>query len=203
MSEDGQDSVGVPAFVDFMANMINIPGGKKPVEDFLRRRFESKMSSMIEKIQALGPALVPMDGYLRYLLEARDLFVQGFDYGAVALCGMVADVVTIQIAEQRVSGKDKQDLLDSNYKSRVEKLGDLNRFRSQRSKGALEEIGNIRREYVHLRRPQPVPKEVERAFQLLRLVIFAEFGLVPGEGGKAVPTRPEDIEGLAKELGIA
>jgi hypothetical protein len=136
------------------------------------------------------------------LLEARDLFVEGFDYGAIALCGMVADSVSIQIAEQRLSGKEKQEALDSGFHSRIEKISELKRFKGPRSAKLLHEIGETRREYVHLRRSTPDHKEVLRTFQVLRLVVDAEFGLVPGAGGKVVPAGPADIERLSKDLGI-
>ncbi len=86
VSEDGQKAVGIPVFIDTLANLIKLlPNGKKTVEQSLLQRFNSNMSSMIKNVEVLGPALLPADSYLRYLLEARDLFVEGFDYGAVAL----------------------------------------------------------------------------------------------------------------------
>jgi len=202
-SEEERERVGIPVFVDTMANLIKIlPNGKKTVEEFLLSRFNNKMDSMVENVELLGPALLPADSYLKYLLEARDLFVEGFDYGSVALCGMVADAVCVQIAEQRLSGKDKKEVLDSGFQDRIDKIAGLKKFKSSRTPKLLHEIGEIRREYVHLRRPTPDRKEVLRIFQILRLVVFAEFGLVPGAGGKVVSAGPADIERLAQELGI-
>ncbi len=201
MSKDNPSPVGIPVFVDTMANLIkHLPNGKDIVKGYLLQRFNAKMESMIENVELLGPALVQADDFLKYLLEARDLFVEGFDHGAVALCGMVADSVTTLIAEQRISGKTKQEILDSNFQSRIDKLAGLKAFRGARTQEYLHEIGERRREYVHLRRPTPDRKEVLRIFALLRLVVFAEFGLVPGDGGKVVPARPVDIEKLAGEL---
>ena len=203
MSEDEQNPVGIVVFIDSLPNLIkHLPDGKETAREFLLRRFNSKMDSMIENYELLGPALLPADGFLKYLLEARDLFVEGFDYGAVALCGLVADSVCIQVAEQRVSGSEKREILESGFQARVKKIAELKKFRGSRTPELLHEIGGIRREYVHLRRPTAEHKEVLRIFQILRLVVFAEFGLVPGEGGKVVPAGPADIERLAQELGI-
>src|SRR5437660_4882473 len=136
-----------------MANLIKIlPEGKKSIEEFLLQRFSTKMESMVENVELLGPALLPADEYLRYLLEARDLFVEGFDYGSVALCGMVADAVCAQIAEQRISGKEKQEIVNSGFQDRIDRIAGLKKFKGSRTAELLHEIGAVRREYVHLRR---------------------------------------------------
>ncbi len=176
MNDENNAPVGIPVFIDSLPTMSKqLPRGKNDVKQYLLDRFNRKMPLMIKNYETLGPVLLPAEGFLKYLLEARDLFVEGFDYGAVALCGMVADSICVVITEQRVSGEDeKKRILDLGYQKRIKKLNKLGKFKGPRTAELLREIGEIR----------------------------PEFGLVPGNGGKVVPSRPADIEQLAKELGI-
>src|SRR6266487_5921344 len=130
MSDENKAPVGITVFIDSLPTLSKqLPRGKNDVKQFLLDRFNRKMPSMIKNYETLGPVLLPAEGFLKYLLEARDLFVEGFDYGAVALCGMVADSVCIQVAEQRVSGSEKREILESGFQARVEKIAELKKFR--------------------------------------------------------------------------
>ena len=193
MSDENKAPVGIAVFTDSLPTLSKqLPRGKNDVKQFLLDRFNRKMPSMIKNYETLGPVLLPAEGFLKYLLEARDLFVEGFDYGAVALCGMVADSICVVITEQRVSGEDEtKRILDLGYQKRIKKLNKLGKFKGPRTAELLQEIGEIRRNYIHLRRPNPDRKEVVRIFQIMRLVAFVEFGLVPGDGGpRPNRTRP-------------
>ena len=190
-------------FVDTIPNLIGmVPGGEKTAKEFLQSSFLGKLDSMVVRYKSLGQALPVEPSLLRYLLEARSLFVEQYDWGAIALCGMTAESVCADVVRERILVSEHKRILSLGYHSQIDEISKMGKFRGPRTAEMLHRIGEIRREYVHLRRPQSNEKEIQDAFQMLRVAVFAEFGLVPVNRGKLGPASRSDAERLTRELGI-
>jgi len=65
-------------YIDFLPNQPKDEQGKKMLREMLSTRFEQKLPAAVERIFDLPPLMLKPEGdYLRLLVEARELYVEG------------------------------------------------------------------------------------------------------------------------------
>jgi hypothetical protein len=116
---------------------------------------------------------------------------------------MTAESLCITIAEERVKDELlKKQLTDPSMDCR-KKIEPLKKYlRIAKSASLLHQVLDIRKEYLHLHKTRVLPEEVLKCINTLHLAVIAEYGLVPAEEGKVRFATKEDIEQLAKKMGI-
>ena len=79
-------------FIDFLPNQPKNEQTLESSRQMLRQQFEQRLPSAVERIWDLPPIMVwPSETYHELLLEARHLFVDGYFYSCVAMCGIVGE----------------------------------------------------------------------------------------------------------------
>src|ERR1700727_1694594 len=83
----------VPIYVDFTTNQPKSDTAQEEFRQNLRHRFDQDLPGAVERVWELPPLALhrPNDEYLTLLLEARALFVAGYFYSCVAMCGIVGE----------------------------------------------------------------------------------------------------------------
>src|SRR5262249_20041484 len=77
-------------FLDLLPNQPRNEARGKSFRDSLRQELENRLADSVERIWELPPMLErPRGEYLPLLLEARALYVAGYFYSSVAMCGIV------------------------------------------------------------------------------------------------------------------
>ncbi|MBI4458577.1 MAG: hypothetical protein HY648_00790 [Acidobacteria bacterium] len=79
-------------FLDFLPNQPNNAQTRKEFGSLIRQRFEKGLPESVERMWDLPPMMVkPRGEYLSLLLEARELYIAGYFYSCVAMCGIVGE----------------------------------------------------------------------------------------------------------------
>jgi len=188
--------------IDFLPNLARL-GQTEIVEDFLRKKFKDSLSSKIARYGKLPYLVLRLGPFSLLIREARDLYVDEYYRAAVALCGMTVESLCIAIAKERVKDESlRKQLIDPSEKCR-KKIKSLKKYlRIAKSASLLHRVLDIRKEYLHLHKARVRPEEVLECINTLHLAVIAEYGLVPAEGGKVRFATKEDIEQLARKMGI-
>jgi hypothetical protein len=202
VSKDETKNMDIVASIDFLPNLVRL-GQTKIVEDFLRKKFENRLPGKIARYGEVPYLIVRLGPFDSLIREARDLYVDEYYEAAVALSGMTAESLCITIAEERVKDELlKKQLTDPSMDCR-KKIEPLKKYlRIAKSASLLHQVLDIRKEYLHLHKTRVLPEEVLKCINTLHLAVIAEYGLVPAEEGKVRFATKEDIEQLAKKMGI-
>jgi len=197
-------SLEIEASIDFLPNLVRL-GQTKTVEDILRKKFENNLLSKITRIGKLQILMhtckeAPFNSLIG---EARYLFVDEYYRAAVASCGMTVESLCIAIAKERIRDKSLKIQLKDPSMSCRDKIKPLKKYlRVAKSASLLHQVLDVRKKYLHLHETQVLPEEILKCINTLHLAVIAEYGLVPANGGKVRFTTKEDVEKLAKEMGI-
>lgn len=191
----------IEMFIDFLPNLVRL-GQTKTVEDSLRKKFDATLPGKIGRYGKLPNLHVRVKLFHSLVREARNLYVDEYDRGAMALCGMTVEALCIAIAEDRVEDEPLKNELTDPQKNCRKKIKHLERFlRISRSASWLHQVLDIRRDYLHLRKTQALSRDVLECINKLHLAILAEYGLFPAGNGKWRYATKEDIIQFAKNLG--
>lgn len=202
MSGEKTKDIEITAFIDSFPNLVRM-GQTKMVEDFLKKKFEDSLPSKISRYGKLPALFIRLGPFYSLIQEARNLYVDEYYRAAVALFGMTVESLCIAIAKERVKDESlKKHLIDPSEKCR-KKIESLKKYlRIAKSASLLHRVLDIRKEYLHLHKVRVRPEEVLECINTLHLAVIAEYGLVPAEGGKFRFATKEDIERLARKMGI-
>jgi len=189
------------AFTDTIPNLLKL-GREQEVEDILLSEFEGKLPMMLRRYRNLHYLLFKTGRrFLQFLLEARKLYIEGFDWATVALCGMTVEAICISIINERITDStQRKKLLELDCRKQIENLKE--KLRIIKSGSLMHQILDVRNDYVHLKKEIPDPKEVLACLNKLHLVVIAEYGLVPWKNGKARLSKDEDLKGFAMKMGL-
>jgi len=201
MTDNKTKNEEVIAFLDTLPNLVRT-GETKIVENFLRSKFEESLPSKIARYGNLPYLITQLGLFSEYLLEARNLYVEEYYRGAVALCGMTVEALCTAIAIDRVNDDEslKNRLIDpsEDCRKKIEYLKKY--FRIAKSASLLHRVLDIRRDYLHLHRTTVLAEEVLECINRLHLAVIAEYGLIPAGQGKAQAATEEYINQLAREM---
>ncbi len=184
-------------FLDLLPNQPKNDQGRENFRGMLRERFEARLAESVERIWDLPPIILraPTGDYFVLLLEARELFVAGYFYSCVAMCGIVGerlvkDVLRASVlVEKEGQGKRPREAAFDQLE-RVETSA-LTRFLkeaallSEESARAADKLGQLRNGYAHAR-GKDSPKDAIEAIKLLHVLIegtvsvFKDFDIKDG-----------------------
>ena len=168
-------------YIDFLPNQPKDEQGKKMLRQMLSTRFEQKLTSAVERIFDLPPLMLkPECDYLRLLVEARELYVEGRFYSCVATCGIVGERLvkdifraSVLIQQSGISHTPSEGALDQ--LERVEISGIIHFLREAKlladdAAKAADKLSQLRNKYAHARGKEP-DLDALRAIKLLHQVV--------------------------------
>ena len=183
-------------FLDLLPNLPKNDQTRASIRQLLQQRCEDALPDAVERVWELPPMVVkPQGEYLSLLLEARDLYLAGYFYSCVAMCGIVAERLVKDVFRTSVlvrKGGTPQLPPDAafNQLERVEVNGII-RFLKEagllnaEAVKAAESLGQLRNQYAHARGQSPL-SDALKAIKLLHTLVedtvsvFKEFEIKAG-----------------------
>ncbi|MBA7494723.1 hypothetical protein ES702_05300 [subsurface metagenome] len=202
-----QESQKVTVFLDATPNLLKHPVGKIMLRKTLAQSMHENIDSNIDKIvdrYAFLPALTVHYGeYCKLLSQARDLFVWGYFYSCVTMCGIVAERIVKDIFSRNllvVAGakittpnqKAKKDLESFGAKEVCEFLIDSGVL-NENLWSPLKSLGELRNKYAHAGGKKP-EEDARKSIKHLHSIVdgtvsvFREFAV---RHGKLVRKKPK------------
>jgi len=187
-------------YIDYHSKPRN-DQAREEIRQYLRHRFEGKLPEAVERIWDL-PKLVlknPSEIYTELLIEAFDLYLDGYFYSCVAMCGIVGEriikdelraAVLIkkgnQVGSPDSTAFDQFERLDVSSIARFLNKAEL---LSDKAFKAADSLGQLRNSYVHARGKDPKADAISAIKMLHTLIedtvsIFKDF--VELKGGTLV-----------------
>ena len=188
---------------DDEAYMDNRP--KSPHNDEYRKKFRvelikkfcGNLPGTIERIWELPCLNITADSkpYSDLLIEARELFINGYFYSCVAMCGIVGERLikdslrnSVLIEKEGKNQRPSEDAFDQ--LERVEMFGIINFLKvsgllSNDAATAAQKLGKLRNDYAHSRGKDPEKDAIEAVKYLHTIVedtvsVFKGFDLQHG-----------------------
>ncbi len=163
--------------------MPNAPKDERTREDFgniLRQKFEQRLPEAVERIWELPPVILHDGEYVSLLFEARDLFVDGYFYSCVAMCGIVGerlikDLLRASVLIHKAGIATRPSDEASNQLERVD-ISSISRFLNKAqllddaAHKAARDLGELRNDYAHARGKDP-HKDAKKAIDLLHTLV--------------------------------
>jgi hypothetical protein len=183
-------------FLDLLPNLPKNDQTRASIRQLLQQRCENALPDAVERVWELPPIIVkPQKEYLSLLLEARELYLAGYFYSCVAMCGIVAerlvkDVLRTSVLVQKNGTPQPPPDVAFNQLERVEVNGII-RFLKEagllnaEAVKAAESLGQLRNQYAHARGQSPQPDAL-KAIKLLHTLVedtvsvFKEFEIKDG-----------------------
>jgi hypothetical protein len=169
-------------YLDVLANTPKTDAARFNFKHVLRLKFDERVEDSVERIWELPPIILREPGpYVELLLESRELFIAGYFYSCVAMCGIVAerllkDLLRTSILIRRddhiptLPSEEAFDQLE-----RVEMSGIVNFLNKagllqDKEKKAANGLGELRNQYAHARGKNP-HADATKAIKLLYVLV--------------------------------
>ena len=169
-------------YVDFLSNQPKNEQTREQFRNALRNRFELKLEDAVERVWQLPQLILqrPNDEYISLLVEARDLFTEGYFYSCVAMCGIVGEklikdllrgsvLVSVDGATKRPDD-DAFDQLEHVDSSALVRFLNKARLLSDDAKKAAIDLAELRNQYAHARGKNP-QSDALKAIQKLHILL--------------------------------
>ena len=185
-------------YIDLLSNQPKTEQAKQQNSQMMRERFEAKLPTAVERIWQLPPVMLhnPEGEYVQLLLESRELFIYGFFYSCVSMCGIVGERLIKDMFRAAVlifkEGKRPFRPTDKAFEQfeRVEVSGII-RFLNEAglledaAKKAAEELVTLRNKYAHARGKEPEADAIQAVKWLHALLegtvsVFKNFEIKDG-----------------------
>lgn len=90
---DEDKSLTMDVFIDFLPNQPRNDENRETFREILRQRLEQRLEASVDRLWDLPVVVLkqPEHEYVALLCEARDLFISGYFYSCVAMCGIVGE----------------------------------------------------------------------------------------------------------------
>jgi hypothetical protein len=183
-------------FLDLLPNQPKNDQTRANIRKLLQQRYEDVLPNAVERVWELPPMIVkPQKEYLSLLLEARELYIAGYFYSCVAMCGVVAerlvkDVLRTSVLVHKNGVPQPPPDVAFDQLERVEVNGII-RFLKEagllnaEALKAAESLGQLRNQYAHARGQSPQPDALKAISFLHTIVedtvsVFKEFEIKDG-----------------------
>lgn len=174
MSEGPQSS---KVFLDLLSNQPKNDQTREKFRELLRQRFEGRLTDAVERVWDLPPLILRAHReYLVLLLEARELYLAGYFYSCVAMCGIVGerlvkDALRAYILIEKDGAPEPPPEVALDQLERIEISGIIRFLKeadllSTEAAKAAESLGQLRNQYAHARGKEPHPDALQ-AIKLL------------------------------------
>ena len=193
MNDDAQY---MQVFLDLLPNQPKNDQSRENFRDMLRQKLETRLAESVERIWDIPAVVLKLHGaYLDLLLESRELYVAGYFYSCVAMCGIVGerlvkDVLRVSLLIQKEGTTAAPSEKAFDQFERVEVNGIVSFLReseilSKEAAKAARDLGELRNAYAHARGKDP-KSDALKAIQLLHTLVedtvsvFKEFEIKDG-----------------------
>jgi len=153
---------------------------KKDIENFLLRTFQIDVSEKAERflnIKSFGP--LPLVEYSVQLVpEIYQLYVNGFFYSTVAVCGAAIERICFDIFRTHQKCESCSDIFQHLNFNHVVDILYKNKMIKQKTRKKLFQINYLRKKYVHFKESAKLnpEKDAKRAMNLLLEIFTGELG---------------------------
>jgi hypothetical protein len=187
----------IKVYFDPLPNQPKTDQSREEIATLLRRGFEQRFADAVDRYWELPAVwtLNPDDQYRELLVEARELFVAGYFYSCVAMCGIVAerlikDMFRTSLLIQRngkteIPTKEAFDQLEQ-----VEIRGMINFLKEsglliENAAKSARVLGDLRNNYAHARGKAPQTDAIKAIKELHVIVegtvsVFKDFEIKEG-----------------------
>jgi len=185
-------------YLDLLSNQPKTEQAKEQKAQMMREHFEARLPAAVERVWQLPPIILhnPEGEYVQLLLESRELFLAGFFYSCVAMCGIVGERLikdmfrgaVLIFKEGQPLFRPKPEAFDQ--LERVEVSGIIKFLKEaglldDGAKKAAEELVTLRNKYAHARGKEPETDAIEAIKWLHGLVegtvsVFKSFDIKDG-----------------------
>lgn len=170
-------------YFDAVPGTLKSPVGKRAAQTTMAKWIEQKKKDgpeMIKRYMELDTFFAENFPYIEILIEARELYINGFFYSTVAMVGIAAERFAIDLlnaSEIIVNGKkinNKDTFKDIEQYRRLKLLLSLG-ILDRKSMGKLSGIKDIRNRYAHGEKYRADKKDALTVLRLFTDVINSEF----------------------------
>jgi hypothetical protein len=169
-------------FLDLLPNQPKDDQTRESNRRMLRAQFEGQLADNVERMWELPPIILNQASgrYRDLLLEARDLFIAGYFYSCVAMCGIIGERLVKdmfrasvflqkngQITRPMDAAFDDLDYLGA--RNLVEFLGKCAILEDDAQKAALK-LQTLRNRYAHAKGKKPEADAIN-AIKLLHVIV--------------------------------
>jgi hypothetical protein len=170
------------AYVDVRSNEPRNAQSRQQFEKSLEDKFRIQLSDAVERIWELPQVILKNanDEYVRLFVEARELFVMGYFYSCVAMCGIVGEKLvkdllrsTVLLTTDGLADRPSEDAFDQlervdasaimRFLNKAQVLGD-------EAAKAANSLIELRNKYAHARGKEPQADALESIKKLHILV---------------------------------
>lgn len=204
-----QKSQKVTVFFDATPNLLKHPAGKimmrKKLAQSMHENIDSNIDKMVDRYASLPALAVHYGEYCKLLGQARDLFIWGYFYSCVPMCGIVAEKIVKDIFSRTllvVSGakatapnpKAKKDLESFGAKEICDFLIDSGVL-DENLRSPLKGLGELRNKYAHAGGKKPeedARKSIKHLHSIVEgtVSVFREFDVQHGKLVRKNPKTP-------------
>jgi len=174
----------MPVFIDTIPNWLKHPTiGKQEktrVSEEMLKGFQKKVPDAVTRLASLPALMVQPGEYCSLLMEARELFVLGYFYSCVAMCGITAERIVKDIFSKSLlvitdshaappTDEAIKDLESFGAKDICEFLIDA-LVLDRNLKPAFQALGKLRNKYAHAGGKEP-KRDARAAIKHLHKII--------------------------------
>lgn len=179
-------------WLDFIPNLLNHPqmaeNERSHVANTFEKEFKTKLPEMVSRYATLPILLVRRGEYYTLLIEARNLYILGYFYSCVAMCGITAERIikdiftesllfkTDKSQPQGLNKKAKNVLDYFNSKGICDFLISSGILAAELSE-TLKKLGALRNKYAHAGGKDP-DNDARLAIEYLHKIVDGTVSLI-------------------------
>jgi hypothetical protein len=175
----------IDVYFDALPNWLSMDGPQKELTarqliEGMHKRIDDGREAMLERFRKSKAFIVHMGAHVPMLVEARELFVEGRYYPCVAMCGITAERIFLDLFEKTLTARVGDKLVEVNEPARralvehgiwrvvvfLREVGVID----QTTKKSAQKLIELRNEYAHAG-GKNAETDAEKALQLLHEVI--------------------------------
>ena len=174
----------IPIYLDLISNTLRHPvigqTQRESLGQSILTEFRNKIDSVIDRYASLPQVMVQHGEYVKLLIEARQLFIFGYYYSCIAMCGIVVeriikDALSLHI---RISLNQKTFSPPRNALKKLEFISIRTIYKflieagviAKEVKKSLDKLIDLRNHYVHAK-GEGHEKDARTAIELLHKII--------------------------------
>ena len=198
MNDEPDNDQPMTVYLDTLANTPKTDSARLHYGHVLSLKFKQRLKDSVERIWDLPSIMLKEPGpYVDLFLESRDLFIAGYFYSCVAMCGIVAERILKDLLrtsvlirrDDHIPTLPSEDAFDQ--LERVEISGIVNFLNKagllqDKAKKAADGLIKLRNQYAHARGKEP-KKDATKAVELLHTLlegtvsVFKDFEIKDGK----------------------
>jgi uncharacterized protein YutE (UPF0331/DUF86 family) len=177
----------IQVYFDAMPNWLKMSGKARDdtarqVIERMQARIAEEKDQIIGRYAKLPPLIIHMGPHVELLNQARSLFIEAYFYPCVAMCGIVAERILLDLFAKTLAAKvgDKVVSVPEAARRALENAGAKEILHFLAHTGALDksivtplqELANLRNTYAHAAGKNP-EADAEKAIYLLHQLVEA------------------------------